>query len=275
MIDLTPLDVRKKRGDFRRILRGYDPEEVDAFLELVAERLEALVKENLSLGERVARLDERVRAQEGKENAVQEALVTAQALREEIRNQAAREAELLKREAEATIRERIQEVEEGLRERHRMLEELERQRQKFLRSFRTFLERELDMIEVEESRRPLEDVTLDLDLLKEIRERAAERVEEGVPGAPEEAGPEEVEGPEPGAVAGAAAAGDPVDGLPAGEGEGGSVEAVLGEPAPAEADSVEEGSPDEPLWLSSLLDTGGEDGEGPEEPGGEDERERE
>ncbi len=32
MIDLTPLDVRKKRGDFRRGLRGYDPEEVDHFL---------------------------------------------------------------------------------------------------------------------------------------------------------------------------------------------------------------------------------------------------
>ncbi|MFH1765104.1 MAG: DivIVA domain-containing protein, partial [Gemmatimonadota bacterium] len=36
MIDLTPLDVRKKRGDFRRILRGYDPEEVDTFMDLVA-----------------------------------------------------------------------------------------------------------------------------------------------------------------------------------------------------------------------------------------------
>ena len=48
MIDLTPLDVRKKRGDFRRILRGYEPEEVDTFLQLVAERMEELVKENVS-----------------------------------------------------------------------------------------------------------------------------------------------------------------------------------------------------------------------------------
>ena len=30
MIELTPLDVRKKRGDFGKTLRGYDPEEVDA-----------------------------------------------------------------------------------------------------------------------------------------------------------------------------------------------------------------------------------------------------
>ncbi len=40
MIDLTPLDVRKKRGDFGKGLRGYDPQEVDGFLELVAERME-------------------------------------------------------------------------------------------------------------------------------------------------------------------------------------------------------------------------------------------
>ena len=35
MIDLTPLDVRNKRGDFKKLLRGYDPQEVDVFLELV------------------------------------------------------------------------------------------------------------------------------------------------------------------------------------------------------------------------------------------------
>ena len=44
MIDMTPLDVRNKRGDFKKIMRGYDPQEVDIFLELVAERLEALVQ---------------------------------------------------------------------------------------------------------------------------------------------------------------------------------------------------------------------------------------
>ena len=36
MIDLTPLDVRKKKGDFTRTLRGYDTPTVDQFLDLVA-----------------------------------------------------------------------------------------------------------------------------------------------------------------------------------------------------------------------------------------------
>ena len=31
MIDLTPLDVRNKRGDFKKIMRGYDPQEAERF----------------------------------------------------------------------------------------------------------------------------------------------------------------------------------------------------------------------------------------------------
>ena len=44
MIDLTPLDVRNKRGDFKKKLGGgYDSQEVDTSLELVPEGLELLV----------------------------------------------------------------------------------------------------------------------------------------------------------------------------------------------------------------------------------------
>ncbi len=175
MIDLTPLDVRKKRGDFRRILRGYDPEEVDTFMDLVAERFEELVRENLSLSEKTDRIEGQLEALEGREKAVQEALVTAQKLRADVKDQsrqdaevvqaqAIREVEILKAETDAEIGRRLGEAEGLIRERQRALEELERSRLKFLKSFRGLLGRELDAVEVEEARRPLEDVTLDLEL---------------------------------------------------------------------------------------------------------------
>lgn len=168
MIDLTPLDVRKKRGDFRRGIRGYDAEEVDQFLSLVSERMEELVRENLELKERVERLGEQVDAQEGREHAVKEALVTAQELRDEIREQARQEADLIRREAEMearTIRKDAQEAAERLDEtasrrledRRRELKELSRARRRFLRNMRGLLERELDALEVEEERSPEED----------------------------------------------------------------------------------------------------------------------
>ncbi len=166
MIDLTPLDVRKKRGDFGKSLRGYDPPEVDGFLELVAERMEELVKENLAFREKIKQLGEKVVVQEGRERAVQDALVTAQELRQDVKKQARREAKLLEREARGRIEGMVLESEKLLTEHHAALLELERQRERFLKAFRTLLERELDTVEVEFGRAPLKDVTLDLELGK-------------------------------------------------------------------------------------------------------------
>jgi len=175
MIDLTPLDVRNKRGDFKRLMRGYDPQEVDVFLELVAERLEALVRENLQLRERTQTLQQQVTSQLGREQAVQDALVTAQELRADIRAQSQREAEHALKEAEAEASRMISEAEAQVRSRLRgvhsrvegakdALEELEHRRARFLKDFRQLLQRELDVVIVEEGRAPLEDRPIELDL---------------------------------------------------------------------------------------------------------------
>lgn len=150
MIDLTPLDVRKKRGDFAKGVRGYATQEVDSFLELVAERLEELVKENLTLRERADRLAEQVTAQTGRERAIHEALVSAEQRREETLAAAEKEAELILREARARAGEILAEVDAQLALRNGALEELDRRRTRFLASFRRLLERELDALAAEE-----------------------------------------------------------------------------------------------------------------------------
>ena len=175
MIDLTPLDVRNKRGDFKKLMRGYDPQEVDVFLEIAADRLEELVRENIVLRERSESLERQVGAQTGREQAVQEALVTAQELRADIHSQAQREADLLVREAEtearrlaaeaeATVRNMLRDAERRLELGRDALEELERRRIRFLRAFRQLLARELDGVDVEDARAPLENRPIDLDL---------------------------------------------------------------------------------------------------------------
>jgi DivIVA domain-containing protein len=175
MIDLTPLDVRSKRGDFKKLMRGYDPQEVDGFLELVAERLEALIRENMALKERAGALQAQVTSQSDREQAVQAALVTAQELRADIRNQAQREAENITKSAETESRRLIAEAEAEVRTKLRSSErraekladeikELERRRARFLKDFRQLLERELDVVDVESDRMPLEERTIDLEL---------------------------------------------------------------------------------------------------------------
>jgi cell division initiation protein len=100
MIDLTPLEVRKKKSDFRRVMRGYDPGLVDDFLDLVADRLDELVRENAALSERANQQDQQVAEFRDREKALTDALVTAQEMREEMRRQTTLEAELAKRSAE-------------------------------------------------------------------------------------------------------------------------------------------------------------------------------
>ena len=143
MMELTPLDVRKKKGDFRRTLRGYDPAVVDDFLDLVADRMETLVRGAAGVNEKIARLEQQVADYRDREKALTEALVTAQEMREEMRSQSTREVDLLRRQAEADAESirgeavRAREREEGA------LSSLRSKQLQFLASYRTFLEQEL------------------------------------------------------------------------------------------------------------------------------------
>lgn len=148
MIDLTPLEVRQKKGDFSKGLRGYDIGEVDDFLALVADRLEALVKENMGLKDRLGRMEEQLTEFKQRERALTDALVTAQQMREEVRKQSSREAEILMKEARqeaervrATALQRIEKEEE-------MLRRLRARQGQLIQTFRGFLERELNELAV-------------------------------------------------------------------------------------------------------------------------------
>ena len=120
MIDLTPLDVRKKKGDFRRALRGYEPALVDDFLDIVADRLEELVREHASLTERVSRLEHQVSEYRDRERALTDALVTAQAMREEITERTTREAAAVRltaqQEAETQLKDAVQQADTTVRD---------------------------------------------------------------------------------------------------------------------------------------------------------------
>lgn len=152
MIDLSPLEVRKKKDDFSRALRGYDPSEVDSFLDLVADRLEELSTEHRQLKERVQSLEGQLEDYREREGALNEALLAAQELREEARAQAERDADLKLQEAESEAREIVREAEERVRQVREELERLRTRRDRFLRSFRGTLQRFLDELAEEERR---------------------------------------------------------------------------------------------------------------------------
>ena len=95
---VSPADIRQQSFTVR--FRGFDPQEVDAFLEDVAEDLEASLKENALLKEQLATLEERTRGLTEREKLLQETLVTTHRLADDMKEAARREADLHLREGE-------------------------------------------------------------------------------------------------------------------------------------------------------------------------------
>lgn len=96
---LTPHDVRAQ--EFQRVMRGYDPVQVESFKQRLAEEIDRLLRERVALDERLKGMVEQLRTFRDRERAMNDALVAAQQLRADIQSQAGREAEGILREAQA------------------------------------------------------------------------------------------------------------------------------------------------------------------------------
>jgi DivIVA domain-containing protein len=149
---LTVVDIR--RYDFGSALRGYDKARVDQFRDQVAAEVERLVRANQELETKSKGLVEQLRAFRERDKALNDALVSAQQLRAEIREQADREAQLLMREARAQAERDL----EGIRAEARRLEDemqgLVRARRTYLSQLRAMVERQLVEIETAEASSP-------------------------------------------------------------------------------------------------------------------------
>lgn len=97
---MTPLDVQSHQ--FATRFRGFDPDEVEAFLRIVSEDYESLVRETDSQGDRIRRLESRISELSAQEALLKETLVSAQAMTQEMSRTAEREAAL--RLAEVEVR---------------------------------------------------------------------------------------------------------------------------------------------------------------------------
>lgn len=95
---ITALDITHRR--FARKLRGYDAEEVHAFLADVAEAFEGLTRELQGAQDDLARKDDEVAELRSRDRVLQETLITAQKACEDLRDTARKEADLIIAEAE-------------------------------------------------------------------------------------------------------------------------------------------------------------------------------
>jgi DivIVA domain-containing protein len=147
--NLTPVDVRTQ--EFGRKLNGYDPVRVEEFRTRVAEELERLIKLNHELDGKHKAAIEQLRAFRDRDKALNDALVSAQQLRSEMREQAEREAQLVIREARAEGERLIDASRSGVRQVETELAMLEKTRRAFISQMRALAERHLHELEAMEA----------------------------------------------------------------------------------------------------------------------------
>src|SRR5918911_2565962 len=153
---IRPIDIRRK--EFKSSFRGYDANQVDDFLDAVADEFERNYTENQRMREEVSSLRDRLQQFEDLEGSIRAALVHAEQASNDLRRAATSEAEAMRqsaqREADFTIREaqtrshqmladtsaRIERVQDSY-------EALQEAKKSFANDFRHLLKTYMDMME--------------------------------------------------------------------------------------------------------------------------------
>ena len=94
---ITPLDILQK--EFSSNKKGFDPDEVKAFLEEIRETLEEVLKTNHEHKAQIQAQSREISALKEGENEIKETLLVAKKLTDDMGSQARREADLILGEA--------------------------------------------------------------------------------------------------------------------------------------------------------------------------------
>jgi cell division initiation protein len=98
MSNLTPLEIQKQL--FARKFKGFDSDEVRAYLQLVAEEMEILIKDVDRLSRENVMLREDLDDHNQRERILKDTLLSAQKVSEDVKSNARKEAELIVKDAE-------------------------------------------------------------------------------------------------------------------------------------------------------------------------------
>ena len=141
---LTPLDIRKQ--EFKRVMRGYDPVEVDTFMDMMANEFEEVLKSQKDLRDRLLELDVQLRDYRQIEKTLQQTLLQAQEATGKTYETARKEAEIITRDAE----QRASRIVEQAHDEHGRIRndiiQLTSRKEALIQQLRVVLSAELDLL---------------------------------------------------------------------------------------------------------------------------------
>jgi len=146
---MTSMDINNK--EFKKSLRGYNADEVDEFLDKVAEEYEIMYKENSNLREKNSFLEEKLDHHVKIESTIQNTLVLAQNAAEQAKFSAQKESELIIRSANDSSQRMVDKAHDDVL---KINDEYDRTKQEFAMfrtKFRNFMNSQIQMFEGLES----------------------------------------------------------------------------------------------------------------------------
>ena len=105
---LTPLDVKKQ--EFKKVLRGYDPAEVDSFMDMMSNEFAELLKQCKDMKEQLVEYEGQLRDYRQMEKTLQQTLMQAQEASGRSIENSRKEGQLIVQEAELKARSKVAEV---------------------------------------------------------------------------------------------------------------------------------------------------------------------
>lgn len=147
---ITPLDIQQKQ--FASKFRGFDMEEVDSFLELIREEMEELLRENANLREEAKRFEKQLKEYKSMEGTLRDTLIGTQQMVEEYRNNATKEADLIRKEAELRADEIIGDAQAKVVKIHEDITDLKGIRRHFKEEVKRLIQSHMSMLEFDKER---------------------------------------------------------------------------------------------------------------------------
>jgi cell division initiation protein len=143
---LTPLDIRKQ--PFRKKMWGFDPDEVNSFLEMAANEFEVIISQNNDSMTQIKHIQEKLEDYTKIEKTLNETLLTAQKATDDARHNAQKEAELIIKDAQIRAGRYEDESRKRVHELESELVSLKNQRDSFLARFRSMLKTQLELLSI-------------------------------------------------------------------------------------------------------------------------------
>jgi cell division initiation protein len=180
---LSAIDIKKQ--EFRKAFKGYDVNEVEAYLDTVGNEVEDLFKEIENLKDRISQLENdkeklthEIEVYRENEKTFQKAIVKSQDMSEDILENATKRAELIVKESEIIAQKVKMSAKEEIMNLKQELEELRIKNESIIDDIKNYLEEKLNSVEEYSKNRKIFKMESNISALDEVH------IEKNVTGNP-------------------------------------------------------------------------------------------